>query len=86
MGGGDNAVGVGLKIVIYLYVPSLGHTLFLGQGNFYVNQRKIFRDTFWSRTVTYDCVSVDDRIIRRNSSIVVAVFICSFIARNCSIS
>jgi hypothetical protein len=28
MGCGNNAIGVGLKIVIYLDVPSLGHTLF----------------------------------------------------------
>jgi hypothetical protein len=30
MGSGDDAIGVGLKIVIYLNIPSLGHSLFLG--------------------------------------------------------
>ncbi len=37
MGGGDDAIGVGLKIVIYLDVPSLGHNLFLDGIKFYVS-------------------------------------------------
>jgi hypothetical protein len=28
MGCGDNAIGIGLKIVIYFNIPSLGHSLF----------------------------------------------------------
>ena len=37
MGCGDNAIGVGLKIVIYFYIPSLGHTLAFDGSKFYVS-------------------------------------------------
>ncbi len=38
MSSGNDAIGVGLKMVIYLDVPSLGHTLFVDGSKFYVNQ------------------------------------------------
>jgi hypothetical protein len=34
MGSGDDAIGVGLNIVIYLNVPSLGHTICAMSGEF----------------------------------------------------